>query len=67
LIKREGADYNSPTQKAMDLGLLKIKETTIVHSDGGISISKTAKVTGKGQLYFTNYFLNKNGDENETN
>lgn len=57
LIKRKGADYNSPTQKAMDLGLFEIKETTIVHSDGHVSINKTPKVTGKGQVYFINKFL----------
>lgn len=52
LIKRMGADYNSPTQKAMKLGLFKIKETAITHSDGHVTVSKTVKVTGKGQQYF---------------
>lgn len=52
LIKRMGADYNSPTQKAMELGLFKIKETAITHSDGHVTVSKTVKVTGKGQQYF---------------
>lgn len=52
LIKRMGADYNSPTQKAMELGLFKIKETAINHSDGHVTVSKTVKVTGKGQQYF---------------
>lgn len=52
LIKRIGADYNSPTQKAMELGLFKIKETAITHSDGHVTVSKTVKVTGKGQQYF---------------
>uniref|UniRef100_UPI002633926D phage antirepressor KilAC domain-containing protein n=1 Tax=Terrisporobacter sp. TaxID=1965305 RepID=UPI002633926D len=54
LIKRKGSDYNMPTQKSMDQGLFEIKETTISHSDGHISISKTPKVTGKGQVYFIN-------------
>ncbi|MGX4600288.1 phage regulatory protein/antirepressor Ant [Faecalimicrobium sp. JNUCC 81] len=54
LIKRKGADYNMPTQKSMEQGLFEIKETTINHSDGHISISKTPKVTGKGQIYFIN-------------
>lgn len=58
LIKRKGTDYNMPTQKAMDQGLFEIKETSINHSDGHISISKTPKVTGKGQQYFINKFLN---------
>lgn len=57
LIKRKGTDWNMPTQKAMDLGLFEIKETTISHSDGHISINKTPKVTGKGQVYFVNKFL----------
>lgn len=56
LIKRKGADYNSPTQKAMELGLFKIKETAITHSDGHVTVSKTVKVTGKGQQYFINKF-----------
>lgn len=54
LIKRKGVDYNMPTQKSMEQGLFEIKETTINHSDGHISISKTPKVTGKGQIYFIN-------------
>lgn len=57
LIKRKGTDYNAPTQKAMELGLFKVKETAITHSDGHVTISKTTKVTGKGQQYFVNYFL----------
>lgn len=56
LIKRKGSDYNMPTQKSMDLGLFEIKETTINHSDGRVSVSKTPKVTGKGQIYFINKF-----------
>lgn len=49
-------DYNMPTQRAMELGLFEIKETAITHSDGHISINKTVKVTGKGQIYFINKF-----------
>lgn len=56
LIKRAGADYNSQTQRAMEMGLFKIKETAISHSDGHVSVSKTTKVTGKGQQYFINKF-----------
>lgn len=59
LIKRKGTDYNMPTQKAMDLGLFQIKETTINRSEG-ILIQKTTKVTGKGQSYFINHFLKQN-------
>lgn len=58
LISRRGTDYNMPTQKSMELGLFEIKETSISHSDGHISISKTPKVTGKGQVYFVNKFVN---------
>ena len=57
LIKQKGASWNMPTQKAMDKGLFEIKETTITHADGHISISKTVKVTGSGQVHFINQFL----------
>ncbi|WP_125153138.1 phage antirepressor KilAC domain-containing protein [Clostridium rectalis] len=56
LIKRKGMDYNMPTQKSMELKLFEVKETSITHSDGHISISKTPKITGKGQVYFINKF-----------
>lgn len=57
LIKRKGADWNMPTQRAMDKGLFEVKETVITHADGHTSVSKTVKVTGKGQQYFINKFL----------
>ncbi|WP_353462704.1 phage antirepressor KilAC domain-containing protein [Mammaliicoccus sciuri] len=57
LIKRKGIDYNMPTQYSMERELFEIKETSITHSDGHVSISKTPKVTGKGQQYFINKFL----------
>lgn len=57
LIKRKGADWNSPTQKAMELGLFEIKESTVNNPDGSVRIYKTTKVTGKGQQYFINKFL----------
>ena len=57
LIKRKGTDYNMPTQYAMELELFYIKETTITHPDGHIMVSKTPKVTGKGQRYFVDKFL----------
>lgn len=59
LIRRQGSDYNMPTQRSMELGLFEIKETAINHSDGHTSVSKTPKVTGKGQLYFVDLFLNE--------
>ncbi|MEA5645897.1 MAG: phage antirepressor KilAC domain-containing protein [Cutibacterium granulosum] len=57
LCSAKGGMWNMPTQKAMDLNLFEVKETTIVHSDGHVSISKTTKVTGKGQVYFVTRFL----------
>jgi anti-repressor protein len=54
LISRKGTDFNMPTQYSMELGLFEIKETSVSHSDGHITISKTSKVTGKGQVYFVN-------------
>ena len=56
LIKRKGSDYNMPAQKAMELGLFEIKETVITNPDGSIRVSKTTKVTGKGQIYFVNRY-----------
>lgn len=56
LIKRRGTDYNMPTQYSMEMGLFEVKETSITHSDGHISINKTPKITGKGQVYFINKF-----------
>ena len=57
LIKRQGSDYNMPTQKSMEMGLFEVKENVIIHSDGHSSVTKTPKVTGKGQVYFINKFL----------
>lgn len=56
LIKRKGSDFNMPTQKSMELGLMEIKETTINNADGSIRLNKTTKVTGKGQIYFVNRY-----------
>lgn len=58
LSKRKGTEWNSPTQKSMNLGLFEVKETTAVNPDGSVRINKTTKVTGKGQQYFINKFLN---------
>ncbi|HBF6217478.1 TPA: phage antirepressor KilAC domain-containing protein [Clostridioides difficile] len=60
LIKRKGEDYNTPTQKSVDLGVIEIKEGTRVHPDGHTSITKTPKITGKGQIYFINKFKKNN-------
>ena len=56
LIK-DGASRNMPTQRAMELGLFEVKESTINNPDGSIRVTKTTKVTGKGQAYFVNKFL----------
>lgn len=61
LIRRNGTDFNMPTQKSMDLRLFTVKETAITHSDGTVTVSKTAKVTGKGQQYFIQKFLGEEG------
>lgn len=58
LISRKGTDYNMPTQKSMELKLFEIKERTINNPDGSVRITKTVLVTGKGQQYFINKFLN---------
>ena len=59
LIKRKGLDWNMPTQKAMEMKLFRVKETVVTHADGHTTVSKTPKVTGKGQIYFVNKFLRK--------
>lgn len=61
LIKRQGTDYNMPTQKAMELGLFEIKEGSYVNGSGVNITTKTPKVTGKGQQYFINKFLAEEG------
>lgn len=60
LIKRNGTDFNMPTQRSMEMGLFEIKETVVAHSDGHTSITKTPKVTGNGQCYFINKILGVN-------
>lgn len=65
LIKRDASDYNMPTQKSMERKLFVVKETVITHSDGHTTISKTPKVTGKGQIYFVNKFLKSSNPDTE--
>ena len=62
-LGKTGSNRNVPTQKAMDLGLFRIKETAITHSDGHVTINRTAKVTGKGQTYFINRYCPRADDE----
>lgn len=59
LIKRNGRDWNMPTQKSVEMGLIRVKETSITHADGHITVNKTPLITGKGQQYFINKFLNQ--------
>lgn len=59
LISRRGESWNQPTQKSMQLGLFELKKTNINHPDGHTTVSTTTKVTGKGQQYFINKFLNQ--------
>ena len=63
LIK-SGGSYNMPTQRYVEQGLFEIKESNLVNPDGSVRITKTTKVTGKGQVYFVNKFLK--GVKNET-
>jgi anti-repressor protein len=57
LIRQKGSSWNMPTQKAMDMGLFRVKETVVTHTDGHTSVNRTTKVTGRGQTYFVNKFL----------
>lgn len=57
LIKRKGTDWNMPTQKAIEMGLFEIKESTYIDNNGCNITTKTSKITGKGQIYFINKFL----------
>ena len=57
LISRKGTDYNMPTQRAMELKIFVIKESSVTNPDGSVKVSKTTKVTGKGQIYFVNKFV----------
>lgn len=60
LISRRGDSWNTPTQKAMDMGLFEVKESTTPNQDGSVRVTKTTVVTGKGQQYFINKFLGEN-------
>lgn len=63
LIKRKGTDWNLPTQRSMELGLFEIKESVHIDGNGCNKITRTPKVTGKGQQYFINKFLNSTEDK----
>lgn len=60
-LGKTGSNRNVPTQRSMEQGLFRIKETAVTHSDGHVTINRTPKVTGKGQRYFIEAFA-KRGD-----
>lgn len=62
-LMKSGSSKNLPTQKAMELGLFEVKESTINNPDGSVRVTKTTKITGKGQVYFVNLFLGKQVEE----
>ena len=57
LCRRKGECYNMPTQKSMEMGIMEVKETVVIHNGGLSKVMKTPKVTGLGQEYFVNLFL----------
>jgi len=57
LIRQKGSSWNMPTQKAMDMGLFRVKESVVTHADGHTTVNRTTKITGRGQTYFVNKFL----------
>ena len=63
LIKRKGTDWNMPTQRSMQMKLFEVKERSFQNPDGSVRVTKTPKVTGKGQQYFINKFLNGQDEE----
>ena len=63
LIRQKGSSWNMPTQKAMDMGLFKVKETVVTHADGHTTVNRTTKVTGRGQTYFVNKFLTHTAED----
>lgn len=61
-LGKSGCNRNVPTQRAMDMGLFRIKETAVTHSDGRVTVNRTPKVTGKGQTYFIDKFIEAEGE-----
>lgn len=59
LCNRSGDQYNAPTQRSMEMGLFEVRERTINNPDGSVRITRTTKVTGKGQIYFINRYCGK--------
>ena len=65
LIK-SGSSRNMPTQRYLEMGLFEVKESTVQNPDGSVRITRTPKVTGKGQIYFVNKFVGKEDAESES-
>ena len=63
LISRPGSDWNMPSHRSMEAGFMRIKESTVTHADGHISVNKTHVVTGKGQVFFINKYRGAFGQE----
>ena len=62
-LMKSGSSKNLPTQRGMELGLFEVKESTVNNPDGSVRVTKTTKVTGKGQVYFVNLFLGKQNED----
>lgn len=58
-LHKKGEQYNLPTQRSIDLGIIEVKVTTINNPDGSVRVTKTPKITGKGQIYFVNKFIKR--------
>lgn len=56
-LMKSGASYNMPMQRYIEQGLFEVKESSVQNPDGSVRVTRTTKVTGKGQLYFINKFL----------
>jgi len=56
LCGRNGAQYNAPSQRSMDMGLMEVRERTVSNPDGSVRVTMTTKITGKGQIYFVNRY-----------
>ena len=65
LISRKGCDWNMPTQRSMEMGIMRIKETSVTHADGHVTVSKTPKITGKGQIYFVKRYAAETREKRE--
>lgn len=60
-LMKQGSSRNMPTQRAAEMGLFEVKESTVQNPDGSVRVTKTTKVTGRGQVFFLNRYLGKGG------